>query len=61
MSADVFPVWSAYCPECADGDGPHDDLNDARDWQQRHNYEYHSEPDTADSDYDHYKESLRDK
>jgi hypothetical protein len=43
--ADVFPVWNAYCPECAEGSGPHDDLDDARAWQQQHNADNHQDAD----------------
>jgi hypothetical protein len=39
--ADVYPVWNAYCADCATGSGPHDDIDDARDWQQQHNDEQH--------------------
>jgi len=61
MSAYCFPVYNAYCAECADGDGPHDYADDAAVWADEHNAEFHNEPDRTDADHDHYKESLRDQ
>lgn len=62
MVAEVRPIsYGSYCPECADGDGPHEDEDDAQQWADEHNAEYHNEPDRADADYDNYLESLRNR
>ena len=50
MSAEVQPMsFGAYCAECADGDGPHDDEFDAEEWATAHNAEYHDRDDWADT------------
>ena len=47
--------------DCGTGSATVEREEDAEEWAATHNAENHDEPDTADSDYDHYKESLRDK
>ena len=39
--AGVSPVYNAYCAECNEGTGPHDDEDDAQAWADQHNTEYH--------------------
>lgn len=59
LSAEVYPVYNAYCADCAEGYGPFDEESDAEDSAAVHNAEYHHEPDREDADYEHFKESLR--
>jgi hypothetical protein len=41
MPADIHPVYNAYCADCNEGSGPHDDDDDAQAWADEHNAEYH--------------------
>jgi hypothetical protein len=59
VSAEVRPVYVAYCDECMQGYGPEDDMSDVEAWATEHDAEYHNEPDREDADYEHFKESLR--
>lgn len=39
--AAVRPVYVAYCADCNEGTGPHDDEDVAQKWTDEHNREYH--------------------
>jgi len=45
MTAMIYPVWNAYCGDCAEGSGPHEDAEDAETWQQQHDAEHHQRAD----------------
>ena len=57
MSAIVRTEYTAYCAECADGSGQHDDEELAENWASEHDAEYHDEPDLEDEAYENWKES----
>lgn len=54
-------VFYAVCPDCATGSTTYATEEDAQTWAATHDAENHNEDDRTDADYDHYKESLRDK
>jgi hypothetical protein len=56
MSAVVRTEYTAYCAECADGSGWHDDEESAENWASEHDAEHHNEPDLDDENYDRMRD-----
>lgn len=61
MSAVVDYAPYAWCHDCVEGSEVGITRDEAQEWAANHDAENHNEDDRTDADYDHYKESLRDK
>lgn len=61
MSAEVSTVYlyHAWCAECCSGSESSESEEAAEEWAAAHNAENHEEDDHSDSDYDHYRETLK--
>ena len=60
MSAEIRAVYVVYCGECHEGSGPDDYEDEAQNWADVHNDEYHStytDEDAADDAREHDYES----